>query len=401
MTPFARRFARIAALLALCAPVARGQGPLPPPPDPAKPFRAARRETTDALIAGLSVPEGFALNVFARDAGNARMMAVGPDGTVYLTRPAQGSLLAMKDADGDGKAENVRLAVEGIEKLHGVAIQEGRIYLANVSSIMVGDLDAAGAVGPLRTIVSDLPHDGGHWKRTLGIGPDGMLYVSIGSNCDACPPTGPEFATIARMGLDGSGRRTVARGLRNTMGFDWHPATGELWGMDQGRDGLGDDLPPEELNRLEDGKDYGWPYAYGNRIPDPKLKPVGPDAPTVEEYAAATEPPVLEYQAHAAAIGMTFYDAGQFPERYRGGAFVGFRGSSSRRPPVGHCVTFIRFEDGKPAGFEDFVTGFVVENGTAQFGRIAGVAVAKDGSLLFTDDEGGYVYRVAWRGAKR
>ena len=220
-----------------------------------------------------------------------------------------------------------------------------------------------------------------------------MLYISVGSDCDACQETNPEHATILRAALDGSTRSVFASGLRNTIGFDWHPDTAAIWGMDHGSDWRGDDTPPEELNRSTPAETTAGPIASAKRNVDP----VTPEPPgtTKEVYCAATLPSILENQAHEAPIGMVFYDGASFPAEYAGDAFVALHGSWNRFPPTGYKVVRIRFDGGEPVAIEDFVTGFLIEDGAAEFGRPAGIAVAPDGSLLFTDDDNGMIYRVS------
>ena len=202
-----------------------------------------------------------------------------------------------------------------------------------------------------------------------------------------------EHATMLRAELDGSARTIFASGLRNTIGFDWHPTTSVLWGMDHGTDWLGDDVPPEELNRLETGKNYGWPYCYADRQIDPVIG--DPPSTTKEAYCAMTAEPEITVQAHGAPIAFTFYDGTSFPVAYRDSAFVALRGSWNRTQATGYKIARLVFNDaGEPVDYEDFVTGFLIEDGTAQFARLAGVAVAPDGALLFSDDQNGIVYRV-------
>ena len=198
--------------------------------------------------------------------------------------------------------------------------------------------------------------------------------------------------------LENGTRRVYASGLRNTMGFDWHPTTGELYGADQGSDLRGDDLPPEEVNRIVDGGQYGWPFVYGRRVPD-RLTPFEPAGTTKEAFAATTEPSVLELPAHASPIQLRFYNGTALPEDYRGDAFVTLHGSWNRNPPNGYSVARLRFSDaGEPEGFGDFMTGFLYD-GNRVFGRPAGLAVLPDGALLVGDDFNGVVYRVAYAGS--
>jgi glucose/arabinose dehydrogenase len=347
-------------------------------------------------FAALELPDGFAINVYRTGLGQARMLAVHGE-HVYVTQPMQGNVLRLVDADEDGVAEAQAVVASNLPMVHGIAFHEDEVFLANVHSVYRGSVEADGSFGALTEIISDLPDGGQHGRRTLGVGPDDLLYISVGSTCDACPETNPEHATLLRSTLVGqaAGARTIlASGLRNTIGFGWHPVTDALWGMDHGSDWRGDDLPPEELNAIEAGKNYGWPYCYGNRQPDPIIQ--DPPDTTKAAYCAETEPPVLLAQAHEAPIGMAFYTGASFPARYLNGAFVAFHGSWNRKPATGYRVGFVSFEDGQPKAIEDFVDGFLIQDGTATFGRPAGIAVAPDGAVLFTDDTNGIVYRVQY-----
>jgi glucose/arabinose dehydrogenase len=224
-----------------------------------------------------------------------------------------------------------------------------------------------------------------------------MLYISVGSDCNACAEPDGEHATMLRTPLEGGARTVFAKGLRNTIGFDWDPVTRELWGMDNGIDNAGDEEPPEELNRLTQGGDYGWPFRYGdnrvNRLFD-RVKVAR------SEFEKQTSAPVLTSDAHAAPIGMVFYAGGAFPADYRESAFVALHGSWNRASATGYKVVRIVFRDGKPERFEDFLTGFLVSSGKAYVGRPAGVAIGKDGALLVSDDSNGVIYRVAYSVAK-
>jgi glucose/arabinose dehydrogenase len=355
-------------------------------------FRPELRPFSDARFAGLEVADGFEINVYARDVGQARMLAVHGD-HVYLTRPMQGDVMRFVDGDGDGVAESSATVATDLPNVHGIAFDGDTVYLATDKSVFRASVTPEGDFDGLGDIIDDLPDGGQHPRRTLGVGPDSALYISVGSSCDACAETNPEHATILRATLDGATRSVFAEGLRNTIGFGWHPETGELWGMDHGSDFRGSDLPPEELNRIASGEDYGWPYCFGDRRVDPVID--DPPGTTKEDYCSMTAPSVLENQAHGAPIGMVFYDALSFPEEYRGDAFIALHGSWNRFPATGYKVARIRFDAGEPVAFEDFVSGFLIEDGEAQFGRPAGIAVAPDGSLLFSDDDNGMIYRVA------
>jgi Raf kinase inhibitor-like YbhB/YbcL family protein len=353
---------------------------------------AARPDETRA--SHLHVPEGFQVTVFARGLGGARMLAAGDDGSVYVTRRDEGDLLLLRDANGDGSADQTRVVARR-PGMHGVAVAGRKIYLVTVKDVYAADLERDGSVGQLRRIIADLPDAGQHPNRTIAAGPDGMLYLSVGSTCNACDESNPESAALLRAGLDGKSRTVYASGLRNTIGFDWHPRTGELWGMDQGIDWLGNDAQREELNRLEEGAQYGWPYIYEDGKQNPQDEP--PSGITMAQWDSMSSRPALTYTAHSAPMQMAFYTGRMFPEEFRGDAFVAMRGSWNRKPPAGYEIVRIRFQEGRPAAMEPFVTGFLQRRGTrfVQLGRVAGLVVAADGSLLFSDDGNGIIYRVS------
>jgi Raf kinase inhibitor-like YbhB/YbcL family protein len=345
-------------------------------------------------LAALKVPDGFKIEVFADGLINPRMMAVSEDGTVYVTRRSVGDVVMLKDTDGDGKAD-VTKTVASRPQMHGIAIKGDRIYLTTVESVYVAEIAKDGTLGELKEIIDDLPDSGQHPNRTIAIGPDGMLYISVGSTCNACDESSPESAAMLRARVDGGFRTIYASGLRNTIGFGFHPDTGVMWGMDHGIDWLGDDDQPEELNRIEQGKKYGWPYIYADGRENPQDEP--PGELTMADWKAASENPVLVYTAHAAPMQMAFASGDMFPADYRGDAFVAMRGSWNRKPPSGYEVVRIRFENGEAKGMEPFVTGFLQEKDGAftQAGRLAGLVFAKDGAMLFSDDENGVIYRVS------
>jgi Raf kinase inhibitor-like YbhB/YbcL family protein len=354
----------------------------------------------DAELAGMiKAPEGFNVEVFARELINPRMLAVSPAGHLYATRRSVGDVILLKDADGDGKADSVQ-TVASRPGMHGIAFDGGKVFLATVNDVYVADVQQDGTFGPMKRIINDLPDGGQHPNRTLAVGPDGMLYISAGSTCNACAETNPESATILRASKDGASRTIFASGLRNTIGFDWEPNSGALYGFDHGIDWLGDEEQVEEFNLIEKGKQYGWPYIYGNDEFNPQDNP--PEGMTLEQWAALSEEPALGYTAHSAPMQMAFYGGAAFPEAYRGDAFVAMRGSWNRRPPSGYEVLRVNFENGKPVGFEKFLEGFLIRQQDGSYGylaRLAGIAVGKDGSLFVADDSNGVIYKVSYDGA--
>lgn len=352
-----------------------------------------KAEWEPAVIDRLRVPAGFRVSVFAHDLGTARMLAVGEDGTVYVTRRDSGDVLALRD-DGTGKAATPRKVVTDLPRVHGIALHGGHVYLATIREVYVADVGADGSVGAPRALVTGLPDGGQHPNRTVGVGPDGMLYVSIGSTCNQCLETNDEHATILQMALDGSRRGVYARGLRNTVGFAWNPDTRAMWGVDHGTDYKGNEIPPEEINEIQNGLHYGWPFCYGKGVADASYA-LDPPGSTKAEFCARTVAPTLTFDAHAAPMQIAFYEGTSFPAEYRGDAFVALRGSWNRSPAVGYKVVRVEFRDGVPTRISDFFTGFLSQNGERHFGRLAGVAVGRDGSLLVADDANGVIYRVS------
>ena len=368
-------------------------------------FSPAQREFSEELMSGLTLPEGFTISVFAEGFTRPRMMAQGPDGRVYVTLNATNEVAVLQDTDGDGVADEQ--TVQGdfgdLNVLHGIEIDGDTIYLAGEKKVMQGSLGADGAIGELTPIVEDLPDGDQHAYRTLALGPDGMLYLDSGSSCNACLETNPENAAVLRFNTDGSGREIFASGLRNTQGFDWQPVTGEMWGADHGIDHHGNDEPPEEVNLLVEGDNYGWPYCYADKQANTAIPYPAPEGyDTIAAYCEdATVGTTETYQAHSAPINLKFYDAEMFPAEYRGDAFVTMRGSWNRYPAVGYKVVRLDFdESGELQGLEDFVSSWLIEDGQAQFGRVAGLLVLDDGSLLISEDTNGVIYRVSYGGTQ-
>ena len=353
-------------------------------------------------IEQLRLPEGFSISVFAENLINPRMIDVADDGTVYVTRRTVGDAVMLRDANGDGTADETaeeRQIVASRPMMHGIEIDGDTVYLTTVADIYRTTRRADGTLEPLEQIVSDLPEGGQHPNRMLVMGPDDKLYVSVGSTCNACGETNVENATMLRMEPDGSSRTIFASGLRNTIGYAFEPETGELFGMDHGIDWLGDNEQHEELNRIVEGKRYGWPYVYGDGKPNPQDYP--PNGITMEQWQEQSTNPVGLYTPHAAPMQLAFYTGEAFPEEYQGDAFIAMRGSWNRKPPSGYEVLRIRFEDGEPVAFEPFLSGFLMEdaeqpNGWAQMGRLAGLAQGPDGALYLSDDTNGVIYRIAY-----
>lgn len=362
-------------------------------------YEPAQLAPSVARVNTLKLPDGFQIAKFAEIA-NPRMLTVSNNGTVYVSQRSPGTLSMLKDTNGDGVAD-IQMVVAEKKMLHGVAIDGTKMYLVTVKEIFAADIKPDGTLGELRMIIDDLPEAGQHPNRTIAVR-NGKIYISVGSTCNACDETNVENATILQADLDGKNRKIYASGLRNTIGFGWHPATGKMFGMDHGIDWLGDNDQPEELNELIEGKKYGWAYAYADGKTNPQDEVPAKYGLTNEQWAKQSENPVLMYTPHAAPLQMLFYTGSQFPAEYKNDAFVAFRGSWNRIPPSGYEVVRIKFDkSGKPIKFEPFLTGFLVKNGSpegkdAQFARLAGIAQLKDGSMLVTDDTNNIIYRVSY-----
>lgn len=359
-------------------------------------FRPAEAKPSEKLIEGLKLPRGFKIAKFADELEKPRMMAVAPNGEVYVTRrDPLNDVWLLRDSNADGIADE-RKQVAQLKDVHGIAIRDGKVYLAATREVYVAELKPDGTLGAPKAIYHDLPDAGQHANRTLAFNKTGELFLSVGSTCNACWEPNKENATMLQLKTDGSGRTIFASGLRNTIGFDWHPTTGEMWGMDHGIDWLGDESQREELNLLQSGKKYGWPFVFENGKRNPADNPQEYLKVSWDEYAKQSEAPALTYDAHSAPMALLFYTGAQFPAEYRESAFVTLHGSWNRGKPSGYKVVRVQFKDGKPTAFEDFLTGFLVEGNKAQFGRPCGLAIAKDGALLMSDDSGGVIYRISY-----
>lgn len=352
------------------------------------------------VISRLTVPDGFEVSIAARGLGNIRMLEVHPDGAVYATRRTEGDIIRLEDQNQDGVYEDFSIVVSQ-PGIHDLVFRDSGALIVTVKEVYTAPVHPDGSFGELTRIIHDLPDGGQHPNRTLDIGPDEKLYISVGSTCNACDESNPENATLLRAEPDGSSRTIFASGLRNTIGFGWHPETGVLYGADHGIDWLGADAQLEEFNRIEQGRQYGWPYVYDQSEVNPKGQP--PEGFTLESWAAASEEPVLGYTAHAAPMQMLFYTGTTFPDTYHGDAFIAMRGSWNRNPPSGYELTRVRFDGGEPVAWEPFVSGFLVQAENDAYGflsRLAGLAQAADGSLLLADDANGTLYRIRYTGAQ-
>lgn len=354
--------------------------------------KPAQVKFSDDMLSKIKVPKGFKVNVFARDLDGPRMMVSDADGSIYVSRPKTGEILLLKDSNSDGVSDSVTSFVKGYDKAHGLAISGDKLYFVATTKVYSVELKNPSKV---KLLIENLPNVGQHENRSIAIGPDNLLYISIASNCNSCVDPDKRMATMQRSELDGSNMKTFAEGLRDTIGFDWHPVTKEFYGMDHGTDWMGDEFPKEEFNKIVEGKNYGWPFCWNDKQPDNNFIK-NPEGETSKDGYCKnkTESPLLTTQAHSAPIAMKFYNGDMFPG-YKNSAFIALHGSWNRKKPSGYSVVRAVFNNGKPVKMEDFMTGFLEKNGRAQFGRPAGLLVLKDGSLLVSDDSAGVIYRVS------
>ncbi len=347
-------------------------------------------------VGKLTVPKGLSVSVFAAGLGSPRMAAFGPDGFLYVTLPKRNMVVVLPDLDGNGVADSVIGFARRLKRPHGLAFtSEGLIVAESGRLTLLKDSDG-NLQAESREVLSELiPEGGGHWTRSVVLGPDNGLYVSVGSSCNVCIEKDNGRAAVLRFSLDGEGETEAgvlyARGLRNSVGLAFHPYTGELWGVDNGRDNLGDDLPPEELNRIMLDNDYGWPYCYGD-------KKVDPDFGSMMRCADTTSP-MVEMQAHSAPLGITFgfgLDLVSQPGfNFEDMLLVAFHGSWNRSVRTGYKLIGIPFKDGTPSGATiDIVTGWLAGGGGV-WGRPVAPVVGPDGALYLTDDYAGVVYRIS------
>jgi glucose/arabinose dehydrogenase len=332
--------------------------------------------------------DGFAVGLYA-ELPKARFLRPTPAGDLLVSVPREGRVVRLlRDANRDGLPDGQEVLLDGLDRPHGVDLHAGWLYVGEGSAVarVRFDVDSGKTGGAVERIVTGLPEGGNHWTRTVRVGPDERLYVSVGSSCNVCVEEDERRAALLRFRLDGSEAEIHARGLRNAVGFDWRPATDELFATDNGRDLLGDDEPPCELNRVVADGDYGWPVANGDRRLDPDLGAGN------EARAAASIPPAHGFGAHNAPLGIVFLRSDRQPEAYRGRALVALHGSWNRTHKDGYKVVSLRWGDDGTIREEDFLTGFLVDEDV--IGRPVDVAEAEDGTIFVSDDYAGAIYRV-------
>lgn len=341
----------------------------------------------------IKLPAGFTIDVYAEHVNNARSLALSPEGIVFVGNRSEGSVYALVDADKDHRAERTHVIAEGLNMPNGVALRNGSLYVAEVSRILRFDSIASKLEHPPAPVVvsEDFPSDEHHGWKFIALGPDDKLYVPVGAPCNVCEKEDPRYASIMRMNADGSGLEVFASGIRNTVGFAWHPVTRELWFTDNGRDWMGDNAPPDELNRAPGkGMHFGFPYFHGKGIPDSDFG----EGKNANDYTR----PEIELGPHVAALGMRFYTGKMFPPEYENQIFIAEHGSWNRTTPLGYRVTLVRLRDNKAASYETFAEGWL--DGSTAWGRPVDILVMPDGALLVSDDKADAVYRIAYKAGR-
>lgn len=337
----------------------------------------------------IRLPPGFSISLYAADVPNARGMALGANGTLFVGSKQDGRVYAIVDDNGDHRADRVYTIAGDLHMPVGVAYADGSLYVSSTDRILRFDqIEQRLTDPPAPVVVTDrLPNDTSHGWKYLAFGPDKKLYVAVGVPCNICEPEPDRYGLIARMNRDGSGYEIVARGIRNSVGFDWDPATHHLWFTDNGRDWLGDDQPPDELNHAPStGLHFGFPYCHGGEISDPKF---GQNHPC-ERYTA----PALKLGPHVAALGMRFYSGNMFPKDYQGGIFIAEHGSWNRSEKIGYRVSLASPDRQGRWHYSVFAQGWL--QGSDAWGRPADILLMPDGSLLVSDDHAGAIYRITY-----
>lgn len=357
------------------------------PPKP-KIFRSKKSELP---LDKIKLPEGFKIELFAEDVKNARSMDLSPNGTLFVGTRGEGKVYALKDTDGDFKADETYTLAKGLKLPNGVAFRNGDLYVAEVSRVIKFENIEANLENPPEPIViyDQYPTENHHGWKYIAFGPDGKLYVPVGAPCNICESEEVVFNTITRLNPDGTGFEIVHQGIRNTVGFTWHPETGELWFTDNGRDMMGDDIPACELNHApSDSMHFGYPYCHQGDLSDPKFGEKHP--------CSDFTPPVQKLGPHVAPLGLEFYTGNQFPESYKNQILIAEHGSWNRTKKIGYRIMLVTLEGNKATSYEPFAEGWLIEEKDDTWGRPVDLEFLPDGSMLVSDDFADVIYRISY-----
>jgi glucose/arabinose dehydrogenase len=348
-------------------------------------------DSTSLPLGKIKLPPGFRIEVFA-EVDNARSLAISPDGTVFVGNRDKDKVYAVKDTDGDFKADKKWVIAEGLNMPNGVAFKDGDLYVAEMTRILKfpaieSKLDNPGKP---EVIGEAFPEQDGHGWKYIAFGPDGKLYVPVGAPCNICEPSEEIYASITRMNADGSGREIFAKGVRNTVGFTWHPESKQLWFTDNGRDMMGDEIPNCELNLAsEQGMHFGYPYCHEGSVKDPEFG----EKRACSEFVA----PVQKMGPHVAPLGLKFITGSMFPDSYKNQLIVARHGSWNRTKKSGHDLALVKINGNQSDGIESFASGWLDDATQKVWGRPVDVLELKDGSMLVSDDFANVIYRISYQ----
>ena len=355
----------------------------------------------DSFLEKIVLPEGFEIKIYADDVENARSMAISPSGTIFVGNRNKDNVFALKDTDGDNVIDKKYLITNKLKNMpNGVAFHDGDLYVAEVNKIWkfenieenLSHLDKFDEYLEEPILISDdFPSDRHHGWKYISFGPDGKLYVPVGAPCNICESRDEIYASITRMNPDGSNKEIYVKGVRNTVGFTWHPETKQLWFTDNGRDMLGDNIPPCELNKVtEKDQHFGYPYCHGSDIGDPEFG---------GEYSCSDfVMPVQNLGPHVAPLGLKFYTGKMFPDEYKGDIFIAEHGSWNRSKKIGYRISRVKIENNKSVGYETFIYGWLDDDEQEAWGRPVDILILEDGSMLISDDKANAIYRVTYTG---
>ncbi len=341
----------------------------------------------------IELPEGFQISFWAKEVKNARSMCLSPYGTLFVGTRREGKVYALRDVDGDFKADQKFVLATDLNMPNGVAFRDGNLYVAEVNRILrFSDIESNLESPPPPEVVFDqYPTESHHGWKYIAFGPDGKLYVPVGAPCNICESKDPVFNSITRLDPDGSNMEVLHQGIRNTVGFTWHPETGDLWFTDNGRDWLGDDEPACELNRATQANmHFGYPYCHQGDMPDPEFG----------ENRACAEftPPVQKLGPHVAPLGLEFYQGNQFPKAYQHQILIAEHGSWNRSTKIGYRIMQVNLEGNQATSYEPFASGWLDEDTQQVWGRPVDLEHLPDGSMLVSDDHGDAIYRISYSG---
>lgn len=332
----------------------------------------------------LTVAAGFHIGIFADSVAGARDEQFSPGGTLLVSKPASGQVVAIPDKNNDGIADEVKVIVSGENQPHGLAFYNGKLYVADVDKVVRFNWDESTLTATKDKVLFSLPSNNDHNKRTIIFDDSGKMFVSVGSTCNVCNEKSNLSATIITSDADGNSPTVFAKGLRNAPFMQLNPSTHELWSTEMGRDFLGDNLPPDEIDIIKQGNDYGWPNCYADKIPDTNFNR--------QASCENTTAPIFQIPAHSAPLGLTFIESSQFPADLQGDLLVSEHGSWNRSTPIGYKVVKLNVEGNTITSSEDFITGFL--EGTEAVGRPVDVTFGPDENLYVSDDKAGVVYIV-------